>query len=451
MSLVLCRFASFLHLPASVAVKLPKLDVTGSIPVSRSILPSLLGWRFRLMSFHRWLKSSPLISVAVVFCLTQISLAQDSSNPSWSATSQQSDPDGRVNPTRTAETHTEVNGRVVDKTSIQTLGPDGRYVPYSETEKESVRVNDTTVRTIERNFAPGANGERTLILEKQEESHSLPGGEQKIVRTTSSPDANRALQVVRRELEDTKLSPGVRETHTTVLTPDVNGGLTPAVQIDQRETKASDGTIETRKSTLLSDGSGRWQLSEVRESTSKQETGRPRSKDERVLRPNANGTLAVVERTVTRQIENGPGEIHNTTETYSTNVPGQAGTIPCNLSSARASFAAPLPRGRRAPLGKFSRQTPAIPATVCASPRKQSISCDRARAARSTRPKRSSPRIPTAICIKSGLTLARPAILQQSRSIPAHPQSQSKLLAGELISSGAPQRHQDPVNECDHD
>jgi hypothetical protein len=278
------------------------------------------------MSFHRCLKSLPLVFVALVFCLTQFSLTQDSSNQSWTATSQQSDRDGGLNPTRTTETHTEVNGRVVDKTSIQTLGPDGRYVPYSETEKESVRVNDTTVRTIERNFATGPNGERTLIQEKQEESRSLPGGGQKIVRTTSSPDANGALQVVRRELEDTKQpSPGVRETHTTVLSPDVNGGLTPVVQIDQRETKTSDGTIETRKSTLLSDGSGRWQLSEVRESTSKQETGQPRSKDERVLRPNANGTLAVVERTVTRQAETGPGETHNTSETYSTNVPGQAG------------------------------------------------------------------------------------------------------------------------------
>ncbi len=279
------------------------------------------------MSFRRWLKSSALISVAVVLCLTQLSLAQDASaNQSWTATSQQGDMGGLVNPTRTSETHSESNGRVVDKTSVETFGPDGRYVPYSETEKESVRVNDTTVRTIERTFARGPNGERTLIQEKQEESRSLPGGEQKVVRTTSSPDANGALQVVRRELEDSKQpSPGVRETHTTVLTPDVNGGLTPAVQIEQREMKSSDGTIETKKSTLLSDGSGRWQLSEIRESTSKQESGQPRSKDERVLRPNANGTLAVVERSVTKQTDAGPRETHNTSETYSTNVPGQAG------------------------------------------------------------------------------------------------------------------------------
>ena len=279
------------------------------------------------MSLHRWLKSSALIPVTVVLWLAQVCLAQDASgSQSWTASSQQGDLGGNVNPTRTSETHTESNGRIVDKTSVETLGPDGRYVPYPETEKESVRVNDTTVRNIERTFARGPNGERTLIQERQEESRSLPGGEQKVVRTTSSPDVNGALQVVRRELEDTKQpSPGVRETHTTVLAPDVNGGLTPAVQIEQRETKTSDGTIEFKKSTLLSDGTGRWQLSEVRESTTKQESDRVRSKDERVLRPNSNGSLAIVERTVSKQTEAGSGERHDTSDTYSTNVPGQAG------------------------------------------------------------------------------------------------------------------------------
>jgi hypothetical protein len=279
------------------------------------------------MSFHRWLKFSTLISAAVVLCLTQVCLAQDASgSQSWTASSQQGDMGGLVNPTRTSETHTESNGRVVDKTSVETLGPDGRYVPYSETEKESVRVNDTTVRNIERTFARGPNGERTLIQQREEESRSLPGGVQKVVRTTSSPDANGALQVVRRELEDSKQpSPGVRESHTTVLTPDVNGGLTPAVQIEERETKSSDGTIETKKSTQLSDGSGRWQLSEVRESTTKKESDQVRSKDERVLRPNSNGSLAIVERTVSKQTEAGAGERHDTSDTYSTNVPGQAG------------------------------------------------------------------------------------------------------------------------------
>ncbi len=279
------------------------------------------------MIFRRLLKSSVLFSVTALLGHAQLCRAQNTSGSQvWNANSQQEDPSGRANPTRTSESHTVVDGRIVDKTLVETLGPEGQYVLYSETEKESVRVNDTTVRNIERSFARGSNGERTLIQERQEESRSLSGGEEKVVRTVSNPDANGALQVVQRELEDSKqLSPGARETTTTVLTPDVNGGLTPAVHIVEREAQSGDGTIDFKKTTQLSDGTGHWQLGEVREGTSKQENGQIRSKDERVLRPDSNGNLAVVERTVSKQMDARPGEKRDTTDKYSTNVPGQAG------------------------------------------------------------------------------------------------------------------------------
>ena len=282
--------------------------------------------KIRRMTFRRLLKSS-VLSVTLFSGLAQLCLAQNSSgNQSWTASSQQEDPNGAINPTRTTETHTVVDGRTVDRTVVETLGPDGRYVLYSDTEKQSVWVNDTTVRNLERSFARDPDGERTLIQERQEESRSLPGGEEKVVRTTSNPDADGALQVVQRELEDSKqLSPGVRETTTTVLTPDGNGGFAPAVQIDQRETQSSDGTIDLKKSTLLSDGTGHWQLSEVREGTSKVENGQIRSKDEHVLRPGSNGNLVVVERTVSKRTDAGAGEKRDTIDKYSTNVPGQAG------------------------------------------------------------------------------------------------------------------------------
>src|SRR6202050_4052056 len=201
------------------------------------------------MLFLRLLKSSPLLSAAVLLGLAQFGLAQNSSGSlTWNANSQQEDPGGGKNPTRTSETHTVVDGRIIDKTLVETLGPDGQYVLYSETEKESVRVNDTTVRKIERAFGLSPDGERTLIQERQEESRSLPDNEERVVRTISTPDANGALQVVRRELEDSKqLSPGVRATTTNVLTPDVNGGLTPAVQTAGRETQRGHGTISFKK------------------------------------------------------------------------------------------------------------------------------------------------------------------------------------------------------------
>jgi hypothetical protein len=319
--------------------------------------------KFRLMTFRRLLKSSVIFSVTLLLGLAQLCQAQNASgNQSWAASSQQEDPNGGINPTRTTETHRIVDGRVVDQTLVETLGPDGHYVLYSDTEKESVRANDTTVRNIERSFGRGPDGERTLIQERQEESRSLPGGEQKLVRTISNPDADGALQVVQRELEDSKqLGPGTRETTTTVLTPDVNGGLAPAVQIVQRETQSSNGTIDFKKRTLLSDGTGHWQLSEVREGTSKLENSQTRSKDERVLRPDANGNLAVVEHTVSTQTEAGPGEKRETLETYSTNVPGQAGNDSLQLVQRQTTVQQKTASGGHSTTQRIEQANPGDP------------------------------------------------------------------------------------------
>jgi len=284
------------------------------------------------MPFGRLAKPSALISLVAALGIPQICTAQDSSgNQSWTASSEQGEPGRAVNPTRRTETHTEADGRVVDRTSVETLGPDGRYVPYSDTEKESHRINDTTVRNTERTFGRDSDGHRTLIQERREESRNLPGGEQKVTRTVSNPDANGRLQVVQRQLEDSKqVTPGARVTNTTVLTPDGNGGFSEAVQIEQRETKSSDGSVESRKSTLLADGTGGWKLSEVRESMTKQD-GQVLSKDERVLRPDSTGKLAVLEHTINKQAQTGAGERRDTTETYSTNVPGVAGDASLQL------------------------------------------------------------------------------------------------------------------------
>src|ERR1700752_4621185 len=149
--------------------------------------------------------------VSCLLPLAPIGRAQSSSGSgSWTSSNQVEQPEGPVNPVRIREVHTESNGRVIDTTVTETLGPDGRYILYSETEKESVRVNDTTVRTVERNYGTGPDGEKQLILQRQEETRSLAGGEEKTERTTSSPDGNGGLQVVQRESVDSKqVSPGV--------------------------------------------------------------------------------------------------------------------------------------------------------------------------------------------------------------------------------------------------
>jgi len=202
---------------------------------------------------NRLLAWAAFLSIAISTPLSKLATAQDASrDKSWSSTRRQSDPDGAVNPTRTTETHSEINGRTVEATTVQTVGPDGRYVPYSLTEKESVRVDKNTVRTIERTYGTGPDGQKVLVQQTQEESQSLPGGEQKVARTTSNPDANGGLQVIRRELVDAKqVSTGVRETNTTVYSANGSGGMSAAVQVHERETEASDGSVQFSKSTQL--------------------------------------------------------------------------------------------------------------------------------------------------------------------------------------------------------
>src|SRR5579864_4125811 len=267
------------------------------------------------MTVRRFVELFGVFSLVVASCLFPVCVVQaQSDNRSWTSSNQQGNPDGSINPTRTSSTHSESGGRTFDKTAVERLGPDGRYVPYSETEKESIRINDTTVRNVERTYGRDADGHRVLIQQTQEESRKLPSGESSVTRTISNPDVNGGMQLVRRQSEQSKrLSPNVRVTKTNVLTPDVNGGLSPAVQTEERETRRSDGIVESKKSTLLFNGTGGWTLSEVRESTSKQEGGQ-HSKEERVSRPDADGNLALVERTVNKQDRAGSGETHDTTE-----------------------------------------------------------------------------------------------------------------------------------------
>jgi len=252
--------------------------------------------------------------------------AEGSANTSWSSTTQQSDAQGATNPTRTKTTHSEINGRIVDRTSIERLGPDGQYVPYSEIERESVKVNETTTRTVERTFGRGADGQRILVQERQAESRELTGGAKKSVVTTSNPDADGQLQVVQREETNSNQSGlGVQRTSTTIYSQDGSGSLAPTVHIEMQSRQTDKTTTEYKKSTSLADGAGNWTLSEIREGTTRADAGGVESKEERVLKPGLDGKLELVERTVSKGTKSADGSDRETTETYSKDVPGVVG------------------------------------------------------------------------------------------------------------------------------
>jgi len=243
------------------------------------------------------------------------------------------------------------------------MGPDNRYVTYSETERESVRVNDTTVRNIERSYKKNPDGHRMLTQQVEKKSRSFPDGGKKITRATSNPDGDGRLQVIQRAVVDSKqVSLGVRETTTTLSAADGNGGLSPTMQIEERETQVDSKTVESNKSTSMSDGAGHWTLSEVREGVTRQGAGGD-TKEERVLRPNAEGKMALVERTVTNQSKDTAGDQHATIESYSTNVPGQAGDEGLQLVKRESTVRSRSSNGEQRTTRQVEQPTPADPGT----------------------------------------------------------------------------------------
>ncbi len=246
----------------------------------------------------------------------------DDADKSWTATTEsQSD---NVNPTRTTESHTRTGNRTLDSQSVQRRGPDGHFEPYQDIEKETVKVDATTVRTITRAFARDADGAKILVQTAEEEKRTSPGGNSSVVRSISNPDSNGRLQLVQRQVEETrKISKDVEDTKTTVMLPSVNGGLAPAMKVEERRTLGANNMVESQETTLRPDGAGNWQVDEIRQTTTRQE-GKNRSTEERVSRPDSEGKLGEVSRTVSKESESASGEKRNTVETYSLDIPGSS-------------------------------------------------------------------------------------------------------------------------------
>ena len=240
-------------------------------------------------------------------------------NQSWTKTSESNRED--VNPTRTTESHTKNGNRTVDKQSLERRGLDGRFEPYQDIEKESVQVNASTVKTITRTYGRDSSGNKTLVQVTEEEAQTLPSGNSKTLRATSNPDANGNLQLVQREISETKkISRDVDETKTTVMQPSINGGMAPVTQVEERQQRNGSNT-DFKKTTLLPDGAGNWQIGEVRQGTIK-EDGKNRSTEERVSRPDSEGKLGEISRTVTKEAVTPSGEKRNTVENFSADVTG---------------------------------------------------------------------------------------------------------------------------------
>jgi hypothetical protein len=264
--------------------------------------------------------TSVILCVASVVCAHARDPQQNNTNESWAVTTQTSR--DNTNPSRTTESHAESGNRSVDKQSMEVLGPDGEYQPYSEIEKETIHVNATTTRTVVHTYSWDGNGQRILTELTEEEARSSASGDARVVRATSNPDANGDLQLVRREVADIrKTSPDAQETKSTTYLADGNGGFTASLQTRELQKRSADRTVEVKKTTLVPDAGGNWEVREVTESIIK-EQGKNRTSEERVSRADLDGRLSEVSRTVGKETETPAGEKSNIVDTYSLDVPG---------------------------------------------------------------------------------------------------------------------------------
>ncbi len=268
-----------------------------------------------------------LLAIFVCLCAHpllwgQTTSPQSDSNSPWTATTESQSDD--ASSTRTTESHSQSGNRTVDTQSVQRRDAEGNFEPHQDIEKETVQVDAGTVRTITRTFSRDANGDKTVTQVVEEEKRTLPGGDSNVVSTISNADGSGALQVIQRQIEETaKIGKDAEETKTTMMLPSADGGLTPAMKVQEHRQQDANGTIESQKTTLLPDGAGNWEVGEVRQATTTL-AGNDRSTEERVSRPDHDGNLSEVSRTVTKEAEVGLGEKRDTVETFSVDVPGVA-------------------------------------------------------------------------------------------------------------------------------
>lgn len=268
-----------------------------------------------------------LLAIGAYFYCGLVLLAQSSDprttedpNQSWTATTDVKS--NNVNPTRIIESHSQDGNLTVEGRSLQGRGVDGNFEVFQDIETETLQVDASTVRTTTRMFGRGADGRKTLVQVTEEDKHTLPSGDSNVLRITSSPDLNGRLQPFQREIVETKkIGEDVEETNTTVMIPSVNGGFAPSIKTRELRKEGANETVESQKTTLVPDGPGKWQVSEVRENTTRKEAD-TRVSDERVSRRDAEGKLLETSRTVSKETQSTSGEKSSVVENYSVDVSG---------------------------------------------------------------------------------------------------------------------------------
>jgi hypothetical protein len=309
-----------------------------------------------------------ILAIGAYFCFVPRLLAQSSisqttkaTNQSWTAIT--SVTSNNVNPTRIVESHKQDGNLTLDTRSILGRGVDGNFEVFQDIETETLQVDANTVRTTTRMFGRGADGRKKLVQVMEDEKHTLPSGNSNVLRITSSSDLNGGVQPYQREIVETKkIGEDVEETNTTVMIPSVNGGFAPSTKTHELRKQGANETAEFQKTMLVPDGAGNWQVSEIRQNTTRQEAD-TRLSEERVSRRDAEGKLLEISRTVSKEKQSTSGEKHSVVESYSVDVPGTPRDGNLHLVERATTAQRTSPTGEQVTENKVERLNPGDPSS----------------------------------------------------------------------------------------
>ena len=279
----------------------------------------------RMNSRVRWILPAFILTAGLAVAQNSCSFGNAPSKGSASAVGETNNTTGVAAPTRVSEQTTESGNRTTVTRTLESMSVDGQYAPIGVCVEETVKVDANTTRRNVKSYGVDDDKRKFLIETVEEQSKKLANGGEDNVRTVFQQDESGQQRVARREIE--KVRPAgakTTESNTTVMLPDVNtGNLIPNAMIKEVRRQQAPGVEQVHRTQLLPNGNGGWQTGEVRDEVVRTDAKGNRTTEQQVSAPNANGEIAVTERTVTRDTTNGAVQ----TQQVDHYVPSVSGTL----------------------------------------------------------------------------------------------------------------------------
>jgi hypothetical protein len=223
---------------------------------------------------------------------------------------------GDLRPWRRVQTRNESGSREVVVETLEAPDIEGRVTPTQETVTETNRTAPDTAQTRRDVFGFAPDGRRRLVEATDTLRETPANGDSRVIHNTSAPDLNARVSLTSRQIEETRsAAAGVRDTHTTLLVPDLNETLRATERTEYTERLINPGQVRHGSTQLTRDVNGRWQPIEARQGEAREIGASERMEEETIQRRDMNGNLVVEERNVTRR-SNANGKEQVVIETY---------------------------------------------------------------------------------------------------------------------------------------